>query len=161
MAATDTIYLIRHGEVVEQLGTKDKSKNPSLNERGQNMAQALAARLKQVPIQAIYTSQLDRTQQTATPTANVHQLTIEIIAANKPLSAHIDATATAVLNTLSNAEGGSVLVVGHSNTVPMIIKALGGPELATLDHDAFGDLFILTRQTDDGKITLQREKLAW
>jgi hypothetical protein len=37
-----------------------------------------------------------------------------------------------------------VLVVGHSNTVPQIIRAAGGLDLPDLAEDAFEDLFVLT-----------------
>ncbi len=39
--------------------------------------------------------------------------------------------------------GSVVLVVGHSNTVPSIIAALGGPKLADLCDSAYSNLFVL------------------
>jgi hypothetical protein len=36
-----------------------------------------------------------------------------------------------------------VLVVGHSNTVPKIIAALGGPQMPEICETQFGNLFVL------------------
>ena len=36
-----------------------------------------------------------------------------------------------------------ILIVGHSNSVPEIMKALGAREQFTITDDRYGDLFIL------------------
>jgi phosphohistidine phosphatase SixA len=41
------------------------------------------------------------------------------------------------------AQSGNLLVVGHSNTVPEIVKALGGEAVAIGDSD-YDNLFVLT-----------------
>ena len=40
--------------------------------------------------------------------------------------------------------GGSVLVVGHSNSIPDVIKMLGGDVVPTIDEKRFDDLFVVT-----------------
>ena len=37
--------------------------------------------------------------------------------------------------------GKTVVVVGHSNTVPMIIKALGGPDIGAIPETEYDNLF--------------------
>jgi len=37
-----------------------------------------------------------------------------------------------------------VLVVGHSNSIPDVIKMLGGDVVPTIDERKFDDLFIVT-----------------
>jgi hypothetical protein len=50
--------------------------------------------------------------------------------------------------------GGVVLVVGHNNSVPAIIAALGGPRLPEICESTYGDLFIL--QLSGGEARLVR-----
>lgn len=54
-------------------------------------------------------------------------------------AAHIAAVASAVSQTK-----GVVLVVGHSNTIPAVIAALGGPRLPDICDATYSDLFVLT-----------------
>jgi len=71
------ILLIRHGE--NEYTRKGKlagwTTGVSLNETGRKQAQALAERLKAVPLAAIYTSPLERAQETAAPVAAARGLT--------------------------------------------------------------------------------------
>ena len=39
---------------------------------------------------------------------------------------------------------GTVLVVGHSNSIPDVIKMLGGNVVPTIDEKKFDDLFVVT-----------------
>jgi len=41
------------------------------------------------------------------------------------------------------AQTGTVLVVGHSNTVPAILAALGGPKLPEICETSFHHIFLL------------------
>ena len=46
-------------------------------------------------------------------------------------------------NKRTAARDGTVLVVGHSNTIPAGIAALGGPDVK-IDDKTFDDLFVVT-----------------
>jgi broad specificity phosphatase PhoE len=86
-----------------------------LSTAGYARAQMLAAMLKDANITAIYATEHKRTQETAEPLARSIGLHTTIIPAKETAS---------LIAKLKKAEG-NVLVVGHSNTVPEIISALG------------------------------------
>ena len=48
-------------------------------------------------------------------------------------------------------DGGVILVVGHSNTLGAVIKALGGPDIGEITDPEYDNLFVVTIQ--DGKPT--------
>lgn len=133
--AYTTVLVVRHAE-------RPAGADPSLDAAGQARAQALADALASAGVTAIYTTQYRRTQETAAPLAQRLGLTPRVIAAGggDAASAHANEVATAIR---SNDAGGVVLVVGHSNTVPLIVRALGGtaPEIADSEY---ANLFIVT-----------------
>ena len=49
-------------------------------------------------------------------------------------------------------------MVGHSNTVPMIIAELGGPGDVFLTEEDYGDLFILTLDADGNFAGIERTR---
>jgi len=72
-----TILLIRHA-ATDTAGKKltGWTKGVHLNDKGQQQAEALAKRLEQAPIKAIYSSPLERTLETARPLARSKELQI-------------------------------------------------------------------------------------
>ena len=66
------------------------------------------------------------------------KLTPVVVQAGDDTASHAKAVAAAV-----RAGGHSVLVVGHSNTVPAIIAALGGPAMEELCDSEYSNLFTL------------------
>jgi bisphosphoglycerate-dependent phosphoglycerate mutase len=46
---------------------------------------------------------------------------------------------------LTHHAGQTVLVVGHSNTIPELIRQLGGTSLPNIDDCEFDNLFVLVR----------------
>lgn len=71
--------LIRHGENDFTKKHKLAGHLPGvhLNEKGQKQAQALGEALKDVPIKAIYSSPLERAQETAAPIATARRLEVQ------------------------------------------------------------------------------------
>jgi broad specificity phosphatase PhoE len=132
-AAQDStvVILVRHAEKAPVEGN-----DPPLSEAGQARARALAEVLAQTHVDAVIASERQRTQLTARPFTQAHGLTPEIIGLG---AAHVDSVAAAV----RRHAGHTVLVVGHSNTVPRIIHALGGPQLRDLCEPEFAHLFVL------------------
>lgn len=126
-----TIILIRHAE--KSTMPED---NPILTEQGKSRAQELIRILGDTGIQAIYTSQYVRTRLTAEPIAKQLSIPIREIDALK--------TPDLVSEVLTKNTGQVVLIVGHSNSVPEIIEAFGGPAMDEIDETQFDNLFVLT-----------------
>lgn len=132
-AAPQTVILVRHAEKATE--PKD---DPVLSAAGAQRAQLLAAALEHARIDHIVVSQFRRTRDTAAPLAARRGITPEIVAAGGDTAAHVAAVVEAV-----RAAEGTVLVVGHSNTVPAVIAALGGAGLPWLCEGSFGQVFVL------------------
>ena len=125
------IILVRHAERVQSAMTDDAP----LADAGRARAQRLAAVLAKAEIRAVFTTRFRRTQETAKPVADLLQLT--------PIEESDSVQLVAKLRTHGNE---TVLVVGHSDTVPDIIKAFGGPTVTIADNE-FDDLFVLAPAT--------------
>lgn len=121
-----TILLVRHAD---RQGSAD-----ALNPAGTARAQELARVLEKSGISAIYTSEAIRTQQTAAPTASLLSIT--------PVPVPATGVADLVSTIHSSNSGQSVLVVGHSNTVPQIIAEFGGPTVI-IGENEFDNLYVL------------------
>ena len=74
------IILVRHGETEWNRSRRIQGSNSniSLNETGRQQAESLALRLKSEPVQAIYSSPLQRTLDTAQAIARHHQLEVQL-----------------------------------------------------------------------------------
>lgn len=136
-----TVYLVRHAEKAAT-----PAADPALLEAGIKRAEELARTLGKAGIKSIYTSQYLRTKQTAEPLAKQLGIASTVIPVkmsatnSKELSPQY---LTEIAERVTSSPG-SVLVVGHSNTVPAIIKALGGDLEPTIDETVFDDLFVVT-----------------
>lgn len=141
--APTTFVIVRHAEK-----SSDDARDPSLSETGKARAQSLARLLADAPLSAAYATGFRRTQQTAQPAADAHGIKITIYDAQLP--------ATTLAAQLRSAHArGTVLVVGHSNTVPDIVAALSGQPVDTMPDDQY-DLAYRVRTGSDGKTTLMR-----
>jgi 2,3-bisphosphoglycerate-dependent phosphoglycerate mutase len=121
-----TVILVRHAEK----NIEPNNPDPDLSPAGQARAQELVRVLGGAGVNTIYGTQYKRTQQTAKPLADSLHLTININEAKK--------TQDLVNSIRTTYRGQTILVVGHSNTVPEIVTALGGgnvPEIADSDYD--------------------------
>lgn len=128
-ALAQTVILVRHAEKV------DASADPLLSEAGQRRAVDLAVTLSGSDLTHVFTSPLQRTVLTARPAAEAHAITPETISFEGGTEAHVRRVVERVRALPADAV---VLVVGHSNTVPLIAGALGetGPaEMADCEYD--------------------------
>ena len=126
--AGPTIFFVRHAEKATNGGD-----DMDLSEAGQARAESLATVLKDAEISAIYTTEFKRTQETAEPLAKACRLSPEIISSKD----HI--TLVAKLR----ASSGNVLVVGHGNTIPDLIKTLGITTPINIADNDYDNLFVV------------------
>jgi phosphohistidine phosphatase SixA len=137
-----TVYLVRHAEKEDE-----PKQDPPLRKEGVARSQELARVLGAAGIKAIYVSQFARTKTTAEPLANKLGLTVTSISLkSNPTNPRLIAeeSTAEVVNKILERPGESVLLVGHSNSVPDVIKMLGGDDVPTIDDRKFDDLFIVT-----------------
>jgi broad specificity phosphatase PhoE len=125
--APPATYVMRH------LNTPAGERDPDLLPAGQRTAALLVgwfARERARPA-AIYVSDFRRTRQTAAP-----------LAASLGLAPIVyDPADTPGLIARVRAGPQPALIVGHSNTVPDIVAALGGTRPGPLVHEDFGDIW--------------------
>lgn len=129
-----TVYIVRHAEKSTMVASDP---DPDITDVGKRRAEALASRLGTAGVTAIIATQFKRTQETAQPLAAALRIEPEIIPAGSRTSS--DSVAAAVLR----HRGGKILIVGHSNTIPGIIEALGGPRLPNLCDNEYSNLFLM------------------
>ena len=128
-SAQRAVILVRHAERL------DPATDSGLSKAGEERAIRLSQRLRETGIKAIYTTQFQRTRQTAEFVARVVKVQPTVIPSTEQARL-IDTLRTQHANDV-------VLVVGHSNSIPEIMRALGVTELITIADDQFDDLFIL------------------
>jgi phosphohistidine phosphatase SixA len=144
------VLLVRHAEK-----SAEPAGDPALTAAGVERAKALAAALEDAGVTAIVTSQFRRTRDTAAPLAQALGLKPEAIEAKQgEAAAHIEAVVAAV----RRHPGEVVLVVGHANTVPAIVAALGGPKMHDLQDTEYSDLFALVPGSGSGKARLVKSR---
>lgn len=130
-------YVMRHLQ-------KAEGQDPPLSAEGHANARRLIAFFGKDPPGAIYVSSTKRALETAGPLAAKLGATVK----------DYDPRDTPGLVARAKAESGTVLIVGHSNTVPEIVAQLGGVRPADLGEGDYGDIFRVRR---DG--TVERLRL--
>ena len=145
-AAQHTIFLVRHAERADAVpgASPTMAADPDLSDAGRARAESLATALKDAKITAIYVTEYKRTQQTAAPLAKALGLTVTVLTSKS----------SAALVKQLEAVKGNVLVVGHSNSVPDVIKGLGATAPVTIGDDEFDNLFIVTTGTPPSVLRL-------
>jgi phosphohistidine phosphatase SixA len=137
------VYVVRHAEAAE-----DGSRDPELSRAGVARAGALRAALAGAGIGSIYATPYRRTQMTGEPLAR--ELGIDVTTYDPG-----DAAAL-VRKILETSPGGNVLVVGHSNTVPQIVEALGGPRVPDLAHAEHDPIFVVRKSAKGTTVAVLR-----
>jgi broad specificity phosphatase PhoE len=127
-----TVILVRHAEKASQ--ADDSPLTAAGTERANELARVLAG----VKVDAIYTTQFRRVQDTAIPIATALGIT--------PIVRNTGATYAADLakHIRDTHAGQTVLVVGHSNTTIAVMKALGATEVTPMPESEYDNLFVLT-----------------
>jgi broad specificity phosphatase PhoE len=149
-AAQQVVYLVRHADKAGEV----------LSETGLAQASTLACLLKDSGITAIYTSDIDRTKRTAAPLKGILAARgVEVQQHEIPLGDELrddaknpalqDAYAKTVHDHIkANHPKEIILVVGHDNTVPAVIRALGYKPRVTIRSTEFDRLFQVIPRSD-------------
>jgi len=135
-AAQQTVFVVRHAERADTAAgaAPTMAADPELSDAGRARAASLAAALEDAEVVAIFATEFKRTQATAAPLAKALGLQVTTISSKEP----------AKLIQAVKSAGGNVLVVGHSNTVPAIVKDLGVAAAITVGDAEYDNLFVVT-----------------
>jgi broad specificity phosphatase PhoE len=133
-AAQHSVFVVRHAERADGGATGMTASDPDLSDAGKARAQSLVAALKDAGITAIFVTEFKRTQQTAAPLAAALGLQPTVVP-SRDMAALIEKL---------KGTAGNVLVIGHSNTVPEVIKQLGVADAVKLADTDYDFLFVVT-----------------
>ena len=126
-----TFILVRHAERSDEGGG-----DPDISETGKLRAMRLAEVLSKTSVQAIYSTGYKRTRNTVTPLADAKGLKISIYEALK---------GEEIEKMLKDHAGGTVVVSGHSNTIPWTVNYLiGRDELKNFADDDYKNFLVVT-----------------
>ncbi len=133
-----TILLIRHAE------QKNQGKDPPLSQEGGKRAVRISQILKTQPVFAVYTSRYLRSKMTAKVISIPHKL--ELIEYGTD-------DLTKLVDMLGEVPDGQIaVVVGHSNTTPVVVKLLDDKtDYPQISHDVFDQIY-LVRIYEDGEV---------
>ena len=138
-----TFILVRHAEKAN-----DGTRNPPLNQAGYERAENLAALLQNQQATALYSTPYTRTEETLKPIADKQKLQI---ASYDPRAGE-----EWLAELLVKHAGGTVVISGHSNTIPGLAnKLLGEERFAQFDESEYSNLIIIVSE-EIGKSKLIR-----
>ena len=142
----ETVVLVRHAEKAAT-----PADDPPLTTAGEARARDLWAAMRDAGVSAVITTQFARTRGTGQPTASALGLSLTIVPATG--QTHVQD----VVSEIRKHPGKTVLVVGHSNTVPAIVEALGAKRPSAICDATYDDMFIVTIAVD-GKANAVRAR---
>jgi len=143
LPAQEAVFVVRHAE-------QRRGEDPALSATGERRAHHLAEILRHSGIDRVIASEYRRTQLTAAPLADALGLEVEIFAAREPESL--------VEALRGGGKAMRVLVVGHSNTVPAILGALGAVETIEIAESEYDDLFLLLPRAATAPLLLHQKQ---
>ena len=124
--AAPVVFIVCHAEKASSGG-----QDPDLSVQGRKRAETLANILKDSQITALFVTEFKRTRETAAPTAKAAQVSPTVVPAND----------IGVLVEKLRPLNGNALVVGHGNTIPDLVKALGIAMPVSIPEDDYTEIF--------------------
>ena len=136
--AQQAVILVRHAEL--QDAATAEPKHLPLSEAGEARAKLLASILKDSGVGAIYVTDFVRTNKTAEP------LSREL---NKELTVLPKSDARELVERLRKNHGAqTVLLVGHLDTLPGLLKTLGHPVDIKIEPQEYSNIFVVIPKSD-------------
>jgi 2,3-bisphosphoglycerate-dependent phosphoglycerate mutase len=130
-SAQTTFILVRHAE--KESGAAD----PMLSKEGEARAQSLVRLLDKQKVDAIYSTNFNRTKNTVKPLADAKGISVQIYEKDPDVG----------------KMSGTVVICGHSNTIPALAnKLLGKEQFKTFEDSDYGNILII----HEGSVTLLR-----
>lgn len=126
-----TLFVVRHAQKADP---GNNAPDAPLSDAGRRAARRLAETLRSADLAAVFATPTVRARDTAAPTATVFGVGVTEYRGAEQLAEQIH----------RDWRGRSALIVGHSNTVPAIVRALGGRVQGELGDDEYDNLFIVT-----------------
>ena len=147
-AAPAVVLLVRHAEKEASAMTEDVPLTAAGRRRAEELARVVAAwTAAGGKVQALFASEAKRTQQTLAPLAAATHIAVT----------QVEATDIAGLaSKILAVPGGIAVVAGHSNRLPAVIQALGGPAGLVIADTEFDKLFVITGPGSAAKMVLLR-----
>lgn len=130
VALEAAIFVVRHAERADP-----KDDASLLSAAGKRRAETLRHVLSAVALKAVYCTEYERTRQTAAPTAKAQGVSPTV------LSSEDGKGLAEALGKLKPEE--DALVVGHTDTIPDLLKALGVERPVALDSGDYDNLFLV------------------
>ncbi len=128
-AGQEAVFLVRHAERL------DNSNDSPLSAEGRARANRLAQMLRDARITAIYTTEFQRTAQTAQPLADLLKLPLTKVPAADSVGL--------VAKLRSSAPHARILVVTHSDRLPAVLRDLGYTEPVSIGPNQYDDVFLV------------------
>ncbi len=148
------VYIVRHAEKKsgEQLSEKERKddRQVDLLPEGYARADVLAWMLRDVKFDAVYSTDYKRTRMTVKPVADRQSLDVQTL----------DPQMRRAVSTIRSKDqtGKTLLMCGHSNTIPPLLKELG-VEISEKILKGYDDFFVVVHRRDGdgavGSVTLQ------
>lgn len=136
--AQQAVILVRHAEL--QGAAMAEPKNLPLSEACEARAKRLTSLLGDSGVGAIYVTDFVRTNKTGEPLAR---------ALNKELTVLPKGDPHELVERLRKNHGGeTVLLVGHTDTLPGLLKALGHPVDIKIEPQDYGNIFVVVPKGD-------------
>jgi len=143
-----TIYLVRHAE--KEVADADMTKNPRLTKCGSLRAESIANFLSAVELKAVYSTDYIRTQKTAGPTSTQKFLSIKSYNPSQ-----LKEFAQMLIDQRED-----VLVVGHSNTTPVLAGLLIGKEMKAIDESVYDRIYQVVFYKNSGRLHILKSSFT-
>jgi len=128
-----TLLLVRHGEK-DVSATADQN-DPALTQAGNERAARLAKKLRKYKVGAVYSTNFQRTMNTARPTAERRRVTVLTYDAKKP---------DELLDQIMKSKTKRFLVVGHSNSIPDLANKIVKKDIfSDLNDEEYGVIYLI------------------
>lgn len=139
-----TFILVRHAEK-----STNHPNDPDLSDEGEFRAKGLAAKLEYAQIDVALSTPFKRTNQTLTPVTTQKDLDIIEYDPNDK---------NFIQKIYKTYKGKSILIAGHSNTIPFYVNQLASTDLEQSDESEYDKIYIVTlKKMGKGKVLILKD----